>query len=135
MEARNGVGNFKADIEEVNSRIQGRAGTSLYIIAADGPATISREISEPLLPKHSLPFFTHRAYATRRARLGERTRHGVRGLGKGKSPGCFIWRPLSAICSSNQGCMNSSGVPESIGSLSHNSAKEKRDMMKSDGMK
>ena len=125
MEARNGVGNFKADIEEVNSRIQGRAGTSLYIIAADGPATISREISEPLLPKHSLPFFS----------LIELTRHGVRGLGKGKSPGCFIWRPLSAICSSNQGCMNSSGVPESIGSLSHNSAKEKRDMMKSDGMK
>ena len=72
MEARNGVGNFKADIEEVNSRIQGRAGTSLYIIAADGPATISREISEPLLPKHSLPFFTHRAYATRRARIVER---------------------------------------------------------------
>ena len=124
MEARNGVGNFKADIEEVNSRIQGRAGTSLYIIAADGPATISREISEPLLPKHSLPFS-----------LIELTRRGVRGLGKGKSPGCFVWRPLSAICSSNQGCMNSPGVPESIGYLSHNSAKEKRDMMKSDGMK
>ena len=31
--------------------------------------------------------------------------------------------------------MNSPGVPESIGYLSHNSAKEKRDMMKSDGMK
>ena len=124
MEARNGVGNFKADIKEVNSRIQGRAGTSLYIIAADGPATISREISEPLLPKHSLPFS-----------LIELTRRSVRGLGKGKTPGCFVWRPLSAICSSNQGCMNSSDVPESIGSLSHNSAKEKRDMKKSDEMK
>ena len=83
MEARNGVGNFKADIEEVNSRIQGRAGTSLYIIAADGPATISREISEPLLPKHSLPFSLielmrrgvrglWKGYATRRARIVER---------------------------------------------------------------
>ena len=86
-------------------------------------------------PEALSPLFTHRAYATRRARLGERTRHGVRGLGKGKSPGCFIWRPLSAICSSNQGCMNSPGVPESIGYLSHNSAKEKRDMKKSDEMK
>ena len=92
MEARNGVGNFKADIEEVNSRIQGRAGTSIYIIAADGPATISREISEPLLPKHSLPFL-----------LIELTRRGVRGLGKGRDTACAAWGKESPLAASYGG--------------------------------
>ena len=72
MEARNGVGNFKADIEEVNSRIQGASRDEhIHHSCRWTRYNQQRNIGTSTLEALS-PLFTHRAYATRRARLGEK---------------------------------------------------------------